>query len=130
MCRNVCKSVFSFFFPQRNRRQFGYNAALLPIPPSHFRSWLIPAQPRAPSRCAAAAAAVTSRAHTFSTTSQRTCSGLDFQNKKLKKIDIMASICSTFRGYLHILLFLFLASKYQILQNNLYLGITFNHRVK
>lgn len=41
-----------FLLPYRNRRQLGYNVMLLSrFPPSHFRSWLIPAQPRSPRRC-------------------------------------------------------------------------------
>lgn len=41
--------TYIFFLSQRNRRQFGHKAILLRrIPPSHFRSWLTPAQPRSP----------------------------------------------------------------------------------
>lgn len=40
---------YYYYLSQRNRRQFGHKAILLRrIPPSHFRSWLTPAQPRSP----------------------------------------------------------------------------------
>lgn len=75
----VCMCFCAFFSPQRNRRQLGYNVMLLRrLPPSHVRSWLIPAQPRSPPTvyCCCHRAPLM-----LSITPRHACSGPRFQNK-------------------------------------------------